>query len=116
MGTPKTDDEIATLAADIYKGVIFTSRHLPSGSNMIAHVFMPLLFMEGEQLERLKIEDPGLIYEYWDKAESRSINGYPIFMSLQYLSRADTVKVFERFERIKAAVESVNQPVMKETP
>lgn len=55
----------------------------------------------GKSEEDLRLEffnSIGLIYEYYDKAMPRGINGYPIFMSFNLLSKGDTVKMFNFFD------------------
>lgn len=55
----------------------------------------------GKSEEDLRLEffnSIGLIYEYYDKAMPRGINGYPTFMSFNLLSKGDTVKMFNFFD------------------
>jgi len=42
-------------------------------------IFMSLALGALADMTEEAINDIGLIYEYWDQAGPRSINGYPIF-------------------------------------
>lgn len=80
----QTKEELAQIANDIFKGYIFTDRHVHN-QNDIGMVFMPLLFMgkkedEDEGVET-ELNDWGMVYEYVSKAGPRSCNGMPMFMS-----------------------------------
>jgi len=108
--TPLTEKEIADLANDMYRGLIFTDRHVQRSED-VPSVFMPLIFMNEENIEKLKANPPGMIYEYFDKAGPRSINGMPIFWSFRMINVEDTAKVMERYKRIKQAVEDANKPM-----
>lgn len=100
---PMTDDEIKKLAEDMYKGLIFTDRHM-SNREDIQMVFMPLALMDKELIEELRKNPPGMVYEYLDKAGPMGINGMPMFLSLKMASIDDTKKIFERYFKIKEAV------------
>lgn len=103
---PLTDEEIKKLADDIYKGLVFTDRHIQNPDD-ISRVFMPLVLLKEEQIEELKAESPGMIYEYMDKAGPMSINGMPMFCSFRFLSQEDAKKVNDKYLQIKKAIEKV---------
>lgn len=54
-------------------------------------------------LRNAYMEDIGMIYEYNEKALPRSINGYPIFMSCNIVSKADTKKFLEVYKKYEDA-------------
>lgn len=101
-----TDQEIKQLAEDMYKGLVFTDRHVQIQSDIPA-VFMALALMGKELAEELQKNPPGMIYEYIDKAGPMAINGMPMFFSLQLVSINDTKKVFEQYNKIREAVEKI---------
>lgn len=103
---PLTDEEIKKLANDMYKGLIFSDRHIQNPDDM-SRVFMPLVLLEKEQTEELKVNDPGMIYEYIDKAGPMAINGMPMFCSFRFLSQEDAKKVMEKYLQIKDAIEKI---------
>lgn len=106
---PLTEKEIADLANDMYRGVIFTDRHVQRPED-VPSVFMPLIFMKEKDIEKLKANPPGMIYEYLNEAGPRSINGMPMFWSFRMINIEDTAKVMERYKKIKQAVEDANKP------
>lgn len=102
----RTTEEINQLAIDIYRGLVFTSAHIANDPDTIARVFSPLMMMDSNSMNHLVDSDPGLLYEYIDKAGPRSINGNPQFFSFSMINRDDTKRVFDAIDRIKKAVES----------
>lgn len=106
---PLAEKEVADLANDLYRGMIFTDRHMQRPED-VPSVFMPLIFMKKEDIEKLQANPPGMIYEYFSEAGPRSINGMPMFMSFRMISVEDTTKVMERYNKIKQAVEEANKP------
>ena len=103
---PMTDDEIRKLAEDMYKGLIFTDRHLENQKEL-PMVFMPLALMDKELIGELVKNPPGMIYEYLDKAGPMAINGMPMFLSLKMTSVDDAKKVFDHYHKIKEAVQTL---------
>lgn len=88
--TPKTDDELKQLSMDLANGKIFTNRHLPEhDKTSLGMIFMPLVLGAFKDRDEEDIKDIGLIYEYYDKAGPRSINGYPSFFSFGFLDTND---------------------------
>lgn len=84
------DKELRQLAVDIVDGRVFGTWNIPEDElkGLLASVFMPLIFIK----ERLP-ENLGHIYEYLSEAGERAINGYPMFMSMRFLSKDDTNKI-----------------------
>lgn len=105
---PLTDEGVKKLADDIYRGLVFTDRHVQNPDD-ISRVFLPLVLLKKEQIEELLADLPGMImiYEYMDKAGPMSINGMPIFYSLRLLDQEDAKKVNEKYLQIKKAIEKV---------
>ena len=101
-----SEEEISKLAEDIYKGDVFTDKHVRNLDEVMM-VFMPLIFVSGDQLEMIKNDPPGMIYEYMENAGHRAINGMPMFWSLNMVSKGDTKKIFERVRKIEEAVKGV---------
>lgn len=101
-----TDDEIKQLAEDMYKGIVFTDRHIQIKEELLS-VFAVLVLMDQEQLDKLKRNPPGMIYEYLDKAGPMAVNGMPIFFSFKMASIDDTKKILERYNNIMEAVAKV---------
>ncbi len=89
----QTEAELRRLAIDIDAGQVWTDRDCSSPED-VTMTFMVLALASPQQIEAIAAKEPGLIYEYLDKAGSRSINGMPIFLSMNLLSKEDTEKVF----------------------
>lgn len=102
----RTNDELRTIALDFYKGLIFSDKHLSSKEiDMLPKIFMPLIFLSEKQREEMK--NVGLIYEYNSKAGPMGINGYPIFSSMNCLTKEETKKMiqyYEKFEKVMLEV------------
>ncbi len=62
--------------------------------------------MDKQTIEEMR-ETTGLIFEYLDQAGPRAINGQPTFFSMQTLTKDETKKMIEYYEKIKKAVEEV---------
>jgi HEPN domain-containing protein len=103
---PMTDKEVKQLAEDIYKGVVFTDRHIRIKEELPS-VFMALVFMKEEQTEELRKNPPGMIYEYMEKAGPRAVNGNPTFLSFRMISKDDAKKVLETHNKILEVVGEV---------
>lgn len=102
----QTDEQLKTLALDIFAGRVFTDRHIRQ-PNLFQSVFMVFAFMEQEQLEKLKENPPGLIYEYLSEAGEICINDHPMFLSVKMLNQEDAKKVFKLIEQIKASINAL---------
>lgn len=100
------EEEIKKLADDIYRCIVFTDRHIKNPDD-ISRVFMPLVLLKKEQIEEFKVNPPGLIYEYMDRAGPMSINGMPMFYSFRFLNQEDAKKVNDKYLQIKEAIEKV---------
>lgn len=82
-----TEQELRQLAVDIKGGSVFTSNHIPpEDTMMLGSIFMPLFFMTEEQNKDFMDKKPALLYEYMREAGPRSVNGYPIFMSMKFVT------------------------------
>lgn len=102
----RTKKELKQIGLDLFKGLIFTDRHIKKEDfHIFASVFMPIVFMSKKQTESLK--GVGLIFEYLDKAGPRGINGYPSFFSLRTLTKKETKVMFEYYEKFKKSAEDI---------
>lgn len=98
-GEPKSlsDEALIKIAEDLYHNKIFSSAHLDWGQDarLMGMIFMPLILADKKSLEWMA-EHTGLVYEYYDKAGPRSIDGYLIFLSMRFIPKKD----IERFNEI----------------
>lgn len=103
----KTNADLKTIAIDLYEGRIFTS-DMVGPHNTAGLIFMPLLFGAFKDKTEDEKKDIALIYEYYDKAGPRGINGKPIFTSLQWLNREEfalMIPFFEAYKKLKEEFE-----------
>lgn len=104
--------ELKDLARDIHRGLVFTDRHIKSeDEGFLGMVFTIIGLMDKKQMDRMQKDSPGMVYEYLSKAGSRSMNGYPIFMSMNMLSMEDTEKALGILRKLE---ESENRILSKE--
>jgi hypothetical protein len=96
-----SDQELKDLALDVWKSRVFLSSYIPpQDQDLVVQIFLPLLFMDKKQLKDLADSRPGVFYEYYEKAMPRSINGYPIFPSFQFLSQDNTTTLIKYIKKL----------------
>ena len=105
----KTDAELHELALAIFRGEVFTDWHVDD-LRMLPSIFMILNFLDDDAMATFRANPPGMIYEYLREAGERSVNGYPMFMSMKLLNQADARTVAEKYARMVAAVEATQTP------
>ena len=81
--------ELSTFIEDMINNKIFCLHHIREEEmlRMGSMVFMPIAF--GAKFSPEEEQNIGTIYEYWDQAGPRSINGYPCFFSMRVLHKDD---------------------------
>lgn len=99
----KTDDELKQIALDMLHGEIFTDRHCHSLEELRSS-FLILALMEPEAMKKMEEDKINFVYEYYDKAAPRSVNGRPIFFSCHCLDETESKRMFEFYEQMKPAV------------
>lgn len=106
---PYTDEELKKIASGILHNQIFTDRHINEFEyhNILSMIFMPIMFMGHDAHIAFAKAKPALFFEYYDKANPRGVNGYPVFMSFSWLSAEQFAKVQEYMKKIKAAMEAI---------
>lgn len=106
--TGLTEPELLEVAEGIYKGQIFTDRHLRDKS-LIQNVFMVLALADQKTIDKIKASKPGMFYEYLDKAGPQAINGMPIFASMRMANEDDTKKIFAYVQKMEEAMKIVKE-------
>lgn len=103
-------DELNVLARDIATNKVFCSYFVQSSDqSTLGMIFMPLLFGALKEYSKEMIEDIGFICEYYDKAGPRSVNGYPIFMSCRFVSKADAKRINSKVQQIQKVLKEVDK-------
>jgi len=99
-------EELSQIARDIVKRQVFTDRHVRSMDDL-SLVFMVIPLGAFKDCAKEYVEDVGMIFEYMDKAGPRSINGYPMFLSMQILSKHDAKIVWEKVTKLEELMATV---------
>lgn len=94
------------IAEQLYRGELFTDRHLPNPSDL-TKVFMLIGMGAFNGYTKEELDSIGLVYEHIGKACPMAVNGMPTFLSLRVLNKHDTEYVFDRYEKMKKAVEAI---------
>jgi len=95
------------IAKDIVGNLIFTTNHIRQGDEkLLGMIFLPILLGGASSKPHIEtLAAGGMIYEYYDKAAPRGINGYPIFYSCYTMGAEETKMVWEKITRIQKAIE-----------
>ena len=104
---PERAARLKRIAMDLADGKIFSDRHIPEHEkSKIGHVFMPLIFGGLSHFDKDELEDKvNFIYEYYSESMPRGINGMPIFGSMRFLGKSDTVEMFRYHDKYVEAKE-----------
>jgi hypothetical protein len=100
-----SEDELNTLALDIVSNQVFTSSMVRDERD-IPLAFMILSLLDRRTIRYLRWIGAHLLYEYYDKAMPRSVNGYPCFFSMNILDKNDTDRLYEKIRRLQAAMKT----------
>jgi len=68
-----------------------------------------LALADEKTIEQMKAEDIDTIFEYYDKALPRDINGLPCFGSMQWLNTEDAKKMWGYYRNVKEVLDQVNK-------
>lgn len=100
--------DMKTLAKDIATGKVFMDIFLKEQEvGKIGHlIFMPMMFMDWSDWTDEDKAQFGAVYEYFDKAGPRSINGYPIFFSCRFIHRDDLRVVWRMAQKIQKTLDN----------
>jgi hypothetical protein len=80
-----SEEELRKLAVDYVEGKIFTNFHLRQhDQDLLGMIFMPLILGAASFAQ-----DAWMVFEYYDQAGPRGVNGYPIFFSVRKIIQKD---------------------------
>ena len=87
----KDPEALTQLAKDIAANLVFIDKMIrPGDESLTGMIFMPLMMGAFAEFTPESVRDTvGMVYEYYDKALPRGINGYPIFMSMALINKHD---------------------------
>jgi len=100
----RTEEQLNQLARDTVAEKIFWAGFIPEEQvkHLLPMIFMPLAFMDKPESEEM--DKVGDIFEYISEAGPRSINGYPMFFSLNVLSRHDHPLFIAKLKKLHEAI------------
>lgn len=104
----RDDEDLKQLAKDMLADKLFTTCHLRKGDErLVSSIFMPLLFIDQKQRDEMEAEKVEVLFEYISEANSRSINGYPMFMTMRTMTKEEWDKVNDYYEKMKKLLNEV---------
>lgn len=74
-------------------------------------IFLPLAITNEEQFSAFLAEKPAILYGDYKNALSRSINGYPIFHTMGFLTTPQYVAVIKAEKALRAAMEDAENRI-----
>lgn len=95
-----TNEELQQIAKDLLDNKIFSDRHCKNEEEVMM-CFPILTFLEEKTIEGMLRDKIDFIFEYYEKAAPRTINGMPMFFSCHVLSKKETKEMFEYYEAMK---------------
>ncbi len=88
------EKELKQLAIDIAENKVFGTFHMNENEmNSLQVVFMPFIALSEERRKKMRDDNVIHVYEYYDKAGPRSVNGMPCFFSFSEIIEKDWKKV-----------------------
>jgi len=97
-----SDDQLKSFIIDFVSGRIFTDleiSHVTGNNSLMTMIFMPLGFGAISDWSKDRIASIGRIYEYFDAAGPRAVNGFPMFTSVRFLHKEDWERVLPAIEK-----------------
>ena len=96
----RTDQELRKIAEDFRDGLIFTDRDCRDLEEL-RRSFLVIALMDGDQISKMKKDKVAFVFEYYDRAAPRSVNGNPIFSSCHTLNEDESKRMFAIYETIR---------------
>lgn len=95
-----SDEKLRQFVDDFVSNRIFTSAHLRDVEvDLLPMIFMPIALGCFAKVQPDTLKNIGVVYEYLDKAGPRSINGKPVFFSLNMLHIEDWKRALVAIEK-----------------
>ena len=105
---PLSDEEVKKVALGSLHGQVFGTWMLEErDARLIPSIFMVMAFMDDIALKEMKRDGIVHLYEWWDRAGPRSINGFPSFMSCRMLNAEDSLRIQNKMNEIKEALDAL---------
>jgi len=110
----RSDDELRQLAVDLFDQKVFCDRFIMNctGTDLMM-VFLPLALGAFEGMSEAEVEDINFFYEYYSEALPSSINGRPIFSSVNFLTKPETITMFKFYDEYRDMKTKFIKPSVK---
>lgn len=105
----RADSELKEIARGIFTGYITTHMDCVKPAD-IPMMFMPMLFMEKEEIAARKLAGHNYFFEYDSKQLARQINSRPCFMSMQFAVKEEWQKIEGFYKQFQAAEAKIMKP------
>lgn len=104
-----SDDELRKFVSDYCSNQIFCLQNINPAhqDSLLATVFMPIAFGALADYPPDVLKEIGTIYEYYDKAGPRSVNGYPCFVSMRLMWKADWERAVKAIKKHQKKLQEV---------
>jgi hypothetical protein len=105
----RTKEELTQIALGVITNTIFMTQDLQHIENAFKCV---LVLLDKEQHELMTEQKPAAFFEYWHKAGPASLNGDPIFFSMQWITAEEWPLFYAVFAEKRKALygEEVEAP------
>ena len=105
---PLSDEELKKLALGVINQQVFGTWSIhESDMHLLPSIFMIVAFMEDIDRKRLKRDGIIHVYEWMNQAGPRAINGYPMFMSANFLDKSDSDRLSAKMKQITEALDKL---------
>jgi hypothetical protein len=95
----RSTEELKRFVLDYCDGKIYTLHDVPPVARNCVNIIFLCLALSPPRTPAEGWESFGTLYEYWDQAGPRSINGQPIFWSHHYMHADDWKRVVPAIQR-----------------
>jgi hypothetical protein len=103
-----SDEDLRKFVDDYCSNRIFTSNELQNSEiDLLQMIFLPLSLGCLSKLQPDSLKQVGCIWEYYDKAGPRSINGKPMFMSMNLMHIDDWKRAVTAIEKEEKRRENI---------
>jgi len=99
---PMSPEEWNSFVAQVASGHAITSQQIEP--DMLGRVFMPILLGGLSDWTKEELGQIGCLWESYDKAGERGINGYPCFFSVRMASKEDWERAVPEINRRRAVL------------
>jgi hypothetical protein len=94
-----SNDALKQFVLDYIDGKIFIIQQIKQPS-VVPMVFLPLAMGALSGVPKEVALEIGTVWEYWDQAGPRGVNGYPMFTSCRFMWKGDWERAAAKIEQL----------------